>query len=458
MAAVLLTALLVCSMAAPALAANDGDTTARESRNGVARVLTMIDTKLYDAETGKYITTISGQSIGTGSAFGVGTAGEETDTFVTNRHVVTTDEPSYGTVNGTRVIMEPVVAGVYILLNSYAFNVNTFELDSSRAVPCSVLYIGESEDADVAVIKAAEPVEGRVALPLLDDEDSLQVTDRVWSLGYPGTSDVTGDGYKIAGVEDVTVQTGSVARFSDSVSTTNSSELKGHLIQHSADINHGNSGGPLLDQNGAVVGINTYGITGSGSGQTSYYALRIKYAKDALDSLGISYDLYKPKSGGSPVVIIAVVAAVAVIAAAAVVVVVLKKKKAAPAAQGTQPAANAPGNAGQAQAAQRAFIRSLAAQHNGMAMVVGAEPLVIGRDPNNCKLVYAEGTAGVSGRHCTVAYDAAKGDFIVTDLRSTYGTFLMTGQKLEANVPYRLKPGDGFYVGDRANAIRVELG
>ena len=83
---------------------------------------------------------------------------------------------------------------------------------------------------------------------------------------------------------------------------------------------------------------------------------------------------------------------------------------------------------------------------------------MIGRDPNGCKVVYTEGTAGVSGRHCSVSFDAAAGEFVVTDLRSTYGTFLMNGQKLNANTPCRIKPGSEFYVGDRANAIRVELG
>ena len=110
------------------------------------------------------------------------------------------------------------------------------------------------------------------------------------------------------------------------------------------------------------------------------------------------------------------------------------------------------------QTTQRAFIRSLAVQHNGLAVVVRDTPVLIGRDPNSCKVVYVEGTAGVSVRHCSVAYDGTAGEFIVTDLQSTYGTFLMNGQKLNANVPCRIKPGDGFYVGDRANAIRVELG
>ena len=144
-----------------------------------------------------------------------------------------------------------------------------------------------------------------------------------------------------------------------------------------------------------------------------------------------------------------------------------KKKKAAAAggaaAAGTAKAAPAAGAAPAAQQAanaqgQRAMLRSLAAQHNGMTLAVGSTPILIGRDPANCKLIYVEGTVGVSGRHCSVAYDASTGDFILTDLRSTYGTFLTTGQKLNANVPYRVKPGESFYVGDKQNMIRLELG
>jgi len=151
----------------------------------------------------------------------------------------------------------------------------------------------------------------------------------------------------------------------------------------------------------------------------------------------------------------------------AAVVVLSKKKKSAPAAVGASaPKAPATGKgflaakskAAPAQTAQRAFIRSLAPQHNGLALVVKDTPILIGRDPSSCKLVYAEGTAGVSGQHCSISYDEAAGEFIVTDLRSTYGTFLMNGQRLNANVPCRIKPGNGFYVGDKANGIRVELG
>ena len=106
---------------------------------------------------------------------------------------------------------------------------------------------------------------------------------------------------------------------------------------------------------------------------------------------------------------------------------------------------------------KKAMLKAMTAQHGGMVFALHDTPLLIGRDPANCKIVFKEGTEGISGKHCSISYDAAGGEFVLTDLRSTYGTFLASGQKLNANVPYRLKPGENFYVGDKANSFRVEI-
>ncbi len=101
-------------------------------------------------------------------------------------------------------------------------------------------------------------------------------------------------------------------------------------------------------------------------------------------------------------------------------------------------------------------VASFADQHRGMKVSVQNREVLIGRD-REANIVYKDGTAGVSGRHCKLSYDQGLGKFVLTDLGSTYGTFLSDGRKLQPNVPQALKPGDSFYVGDKNNVLRVEL-
>ena len=63
----------------------------------------------------------------------------------------------------------------------------------------------------------------------------------------------------------------------------------------------------------------------------------------------------------------------------------------------------------------------------------------------------------MSRKHCCIRYDASAEAFVLTDLRSTYGTYLNNGRKLEPDKLYNLKPGDSFYAGDKANMFSVEL-
>ena len=88
----------------------------------------------------------------------------------------------------------------------------------------------------------------------------------------------------------------------------------------------------------------------------------------------------------------------------------------------------------------------------------GQQGVLVGRDGSVCGIVFKEGTPGVSAWHCSVVWDGRTGEFLLTDLKSTYGTFLATGQKLTPGVACRLKAGDTFYLGEQSNALRVELG
>ena len=432
----LLIAMMI-SMLSLAGCSTDGAKVAANSRNGVVRIIALQDDLdgLIDA----------GANLG--SAFGIGKVGEETDTFITNRHVLYN---TYELEDGSQ--LEVPVLKVWIMKNTSAWDPVT-GLDTSLCIPCEIIYVEEDGFPDMAILKAAEPVTGRVALPLMSNDSKLEVGDDVFALGYPSSSDFTEQnihGKKwLAGVEDATLTEGSVSRF-----TTSSTWGNTRLIQHTAQINHGNSGGPLLNEKGVVVGINTYGfgqnfLTGD---DNSYASVRISHIIKILDELDIYYetdeDLFNP--------LVIVAAAVAVIAIAAIVGIVIFKKRPAPAPapapaptpiQPTAPAA-APTMA----VDTRPRLQCLSGTFAGQRFSIDGS-VRIGRDPARNDLLFPTNAEGISGVHCVVSVE---GDTIwLKDLGSTYGTYLASGQRLAANEAVKVKIGDKFWLGSEKEVFVI---
>jgi hypothetical protein len=404
---------------------SDGGRTAAESRSGVVRIVAL----LPDLTTGEVY-------YATGSAFGVGKAGEPTDVFVTNTHVV---QDVFYTESGATV--DAPAVSVWILKNDMAWNPVT-GLDTSQAIPCTVLYASSGMYPDYAVLRAGEAPEGRVALPLLADDADVEVGDNVYALGYPGSSDETeGGAYGnslVADVDDVTVTSGVVSRFSEGTGMGNT-----RLIQHDAQINHGNSGGPLIDESGAVIGINTYGIGGDAStgDVNSYYSVRISYVRDKLDELGISYDV----AGGGSAWVFIVIGLVIVLAAAAFV---LWKKGlirfALPRRKGKKSGTGL----------DELRIQCVSGAFAGKRFALSPQ-VRMGRDPTKNDLVFPDGTQGVSGVHCVLIYDSTAGSLYIKDLGSTFGTFVNGGKRLAPSQAMPLNVGDRFSLGSERESFMV---
>src|SRR5882724_2755067 len=104
----------------------------------------------------------------------------------------------------------------------------------------------------------------------LGDSDRLQVGQKVLAIGNP------------FGFLQGTLTVGVVSSLSRTIQNENGQPLEG-MIQTDAAINSGNSGGPLLDSQGNVIGINTaiYGPNGGNVGIG--FAMPINRAKAMLD-------------------------------------------------------------------------------------------------------------------------------------------------------------------------------
>ena len=141
-----------------------------------------------------------------------------------------------------------------------------------------------SAEMDYAILSLADKLYNRTTLPLRSSAD-LKQTEAVYALGFPGDLEGISD-QNYYDADDVTITSGNVNkvdRFSFSL-TDGGRYDNVDCVEHSALLAPGNSGGPLLDANGAVIGINAAGS------DTRNLSVASDQLIATLDALGIPYE------------------------------------------------------------------------------------------------------------------------------------------------------------------------
>ena len=141
----------------------------------------------------------------------------------------------------------------YIVTNYHVVeNASTIKVTFSDGKSYDAVYVGGERDNDVAVLK----IDASGLTPVvLGDSDNMLVGDSVYTIGNP------------LGELTYTMTDGMVSALNRTV--TNQSGITMNMLQTNCTINSGNSGGPLFNQYGEVIGITSAKLSNSASSSSA---------------------------------------------------------------------------------------------------------------------------------------------------------------------------------------------
>lgn len=278
----LIISVLSAGMGAMAVQSNEA---VLEASDGVFRVLAYFSDEAYydygyvwDEYAGDYVPFYeyyeSPGPISMGTAFLIGTTANQS-VLVTNYHVVENSEAvRYYDENGVTMS-----------------NVNTYDHFSVAVmgdmdIKAEVKYY--SEDYDFAILYLDQIINNKTILSI--NTETQRSTETCYALGFPGELDMLLNDVDFT-TDSVTITQGTISNVT-SLSTGTASNIP--VYQTTAEISGGNSGGPLVNSNGEVIGVNSYSYTASDN-TNYYYAIRIEKICQALDLLGVEYNTSKKK-------------------------------------------------------------------------------------------------------------------------------------------------------------------
>ncbi len=335
--------------------------------------------------------------------------------------------------------------------------------------------VWHSQEPDLAILK----LERRIPRPSVTfaTDEFVEDADMVYAMGFPGAAE-----------DIVNVESDFEVKITEGIISAKVTANEGtDMYQTTAALNPGNSGGPLYNEYGQVIGINvakslvivvTFEEDMHGNmvevptrvpeGEGIGWAIRVEELLPHLDALDIPY-----RSVGSmehvsriwkddPGVFFGILGAVMLSLTAMILAFtrrgrvavgtvarksmnVVTRRSYGPRGGGALP----PG---------RAALRGLGGTYEGSVVELDEDPLVLGRDPRVCQLVFGESSPEVSKRHAVLRFDSDQGVMTLEDTWSTNGTFLMSGARCEPGKEYTLRAGDRFYLGGKRNMFEVLVG
>ncbi|MCL2059052.1 MAG: trypsin-like peptidase domain-containing protein [Oscillospiraceae bacterium] len=154
---------------------------------------------------------------------------------------------------------------------------------SVRGISMDLRKIGEPYPGkDIAILK----INGQNNLPTvtLGDDESMKTGDRVYAMGYPGAATLHDSININQSLQEPTLTQGII-------SARKQMDGGWGVLQMDAAIHYGNSGGPLFNEFGEVIGVNTFGSVDDSSGSLvggMNFAIPINIARQFLNEINVT--------------------------------------------------------------------------------------------------------------------------------------------------------------------------
>ncbi|MCC7430552.1 trypsin-like peptidase domain-containing protein [bacterium] len=158
----------------------------------------------------------------------------------------------------------------YVATNQHVVeNADKIVVTTTEGKKYDAKLIGEDRQTDLALLK----ITSETPLNFIEagNSDDLLIGEWTIALGNPfGLFDIN---------NKPTVTVGVLSAINQNFGIQNNDRVYQNMLQTDASINKGNSGGPLLNSKGEVIGINTFIYTGSSSDGSVGIGFAIPYAK-----------------------------------------------------------------------------------------------------------------------------------------------------------------------------------
>ena len=159
----------------------------------------------------------------------------------------------------------------HIVTNEHVIDgASTVSVKFSDGTTAKATVVAKDISSDLAVLKV-DVASSKLHPLALGDSSALQIGDGVVAIGNP---------YGL----DSSVTSGIVSALDREISAPDNTPIEG-AIQTDAAINHGNSGGPLLDLAGKVVGVTSQIQSDSGANDGVGFAISSNNVKSVVDQL-----------------------------------------------------------------------------------------------------------------------------------------------------------------------------